>query len=222
MKYLRLLLILLLLLGFASIGSAAISVNDPWSPYGPSTEMNLYQIYEAMLSLSPIYSHTSDLNAFQIAPGVSWSSHNGEILQTYRFANGTQELMRYDGTYHSLISGIPQGQHTYNQSITDSSSFAWVDRAAGSLNWSSNSSLNTTPDGFYHFIAFSTGITGEYVFAFEDRSFNASPPSDGDYNDLVVLVSGVTPNFRAPEPTTLLLFGAGLVGVGLMRRRFKN
>jgi hypothetical protein len=229
MKYLRLMFILLLLLGFASVGSAAISVNDPWAPYGLSNEKNLYQIYELMLGIAPgTYSHTSDLNAFQVAPGVAWTSNNAHVVESYKYAGNSQALGYNAGSGFQGILGLNpvSSVHTAsytspNGDIPNLSAFDWVDRTAGSVDWSSNNSRDSNPDGFYHFIAFSTGIPDEYIFAFEDRSFSppSGPSSDSDYNDLVVRVTGVRP---VPEPTTLLLFGAGLLGVGLMRRRFKK
>lgn len=67
------------------------------------------------------------------------------------------------------------------------------------------------------------GTTGtfastEYILAWED--ILASLPlgqTDNDYNDLVIIVESVEQ--RVPEPTTLALFGAGLLGLGMIRRR---
>jgi len=91
----------------------------------------------------------------------------------------------------------------------------------------SNSALNT--DGLDHMLAYEgTGeiidVDGagpiaqgpwganEYILAFEDLL--VSP--DWDFTDMVVLVESVTP---VPEPGLAALLGAGLVGVGLSRRK---
>lgn len=81
-------------------------------------------------------------------------------------------------------------------------------------------------DGFDHMLAyegqgdtiqilpFAAGVWGsnEYVLAWDDLYGGG----DEDYNDLVVLVESVTP---VPEPSVLALLGAGLLGLGLSRRR---
>ena len=63
----------------------------------------------------------------------------------------------------------------------------------------------------------------QFVVSFEDAPFTAG--SDGDYNDYTFAVRNVRPTghnaaaTRVPEPMTVALVAAGLVGLGIARRR---
>jgi len=63
------------------------------------------------------------------------------------------------------------------------------------------------------FIQPATWMSNEWVLAWEDLPYLGS---DQDFNDLVMIIESVTP---VPEPGTITLLGAGLLGLVLLRRR---
>jgi len=89
----------------------------------------------------------------------------------------------------------------------------------------SEDSLNA--DAKPHVLAFAGNgtETGLWYFGFED-SFNLS--IDNDYNDYVISASGLKPITEGPpqavpEPSSLMLLGAGGLGLGIFgRKRVKN
>ncbi len=210
-------MIALIFFGFVTPSSATF-INDPWDPLRRHDEQNVYEVYNFLYNTP--YGSSNELPQVSDSLDNLWIETKGQVLLEVRYAGFNQALgYRYNGRDTVLISNISNG-YPYNNlsvyiNVPNGGPFSWVDITDGGR-WYSNDLLNS--DNKDHFIAFTTPNTpnaGEYILAFEDlRNLG-----DKDYNDLIVKVTQVAP---VPEPSTLLLVGAGIIGVCLTRKRFRK
>jgi hypothetical protein len=81
--------------------------------------------------------------------------------------------------------------------------------------WFSNEALDTTDEDHQHFALFTSATPGVYYIGAVDW-YNGGVEGSGDYNDFIFELDT---NATVPEPASLGLMGAGLLGLGLARFR---
>lgn len=128
------------------------------------------------------------------------------------------ETIHVDGVYeHDLTTG-PALTTFINAPL-----FRFFIRSAlpdGLSRYYSEASLNS--NGNDHMVTYSVnGRPNTFVVAFEDWDFASDPPSDRDYNDLLVEVRFTRPELLStPEPQSfLMLASALLICSGIARRK---
>lgn len=162
-----------------------------------------------------VYANAFDTSTLKLsmAPGIIFCNHNTSGC-TAATAGDTADLGPQSGILDFLLNNITTGK-SYDSNMADSDgnyhalvTMNYADFGVGSLSASLQAQLSLLPNVTF--------------VGFED--LDAHNGTDWDYNDLIFAFSNTSPNNNpgVPEPLTLSLMGAGLLGAFGLRRLKKN
>ena len=159
-----------------------------------------------------------------------WTPIGGETAQIQAVFAGDKDNFGYingtgAGSFNQVIAGTGVSGYSLNPAtpaslITGSVfQFALQNTVTSSTLSSENAQNGDLMDHMVTFLITdpSSPYFGDYILAFEDL-LQGQTSADFDYNDTVVLVSGVAP-LGLPEPSTYAILGSGLALALLLQRR---
>lgn len=217
--------------GLSDSGAQAIKFNDFSSgidnsffemkleagSYAPNNQMGLY-LYNTVTNtqLGGFFEIFSGAQAVGDYTNLTFDFTSHSITRTRGDNTGVFPVIHSISTFGGLGSGLDFESTLFEDlaslSLSNIQVGVYLNNANGD-NFFSHDNLNV--DGLRHVGIYEVASTNGLIFGWEDLYGGG----DMDYNDMIVSATDVS--IVVPEPTTLAIFGLGLMGLG-MRRKLKN
>jgi hypothetical protein len=164
---------------------------------------------------------TSDLSTVLTLTNTSTSGTNGKVETTMQIYVQDSGNDLQGGVYSTGAGALNYSSPLFNYSL-----------AAGASTSSGTLTMSATQDYVYTLAAVLAEYTGTGTFSLTDKTLvgtflnntggnTTAAQSTTEFTTGDVIYTYTPPPSGAPEPATLFLMGSALVGVGVLRKRFK-
>jgi hypothetical protein len=182
--------------------------------YAPNNQMGLY-LYNTQTEsqIGGFFEIFSGSQAVGDYTNLSFDFASHSILRTRGNNSGLFPVVEQIRSFGGFGGGFDFESNLFRDiaslSLANIELGVYLNNARGD-NFFSHDNLNT--DGIRHVGIYEVASTNGLIFAWEDLYGGG----DLDYNDMVVSATDVSVN--VPEPTTLAIFGLGLVGLAFRKK----
>lgn len=200
--------------GFTNVTAASTQTNDPYWTIGATNSSSsvLVATWTANYNSATfgVYDPNDPTNRLNLLGAGSVLGPNTDGTTGYLKYNTTGP---FAGQFASYYTDSSQAQHDLSHADFGGDIFGYFLTIGGNTYYS-DPTLNGGSDRMigYEGSSAGKGLLNEYLFGWEDGT-------DNDYQDYVATVESIRP---VPEPSSIAMFGVGLLMIGFAARRLQK